>query len=63
MKAGDLHTVHIGRSCRICRAELGRYVRRLGAPEPAPPRSKGRKLTTVGQGGLFELDSPPPDAA
>jgi excisionase family DNA binding protein len=29
MKAGDLRPVHIGRSCRISRAELERYVRML----------------------------------
>jgi excisionase family DNA binding protein len=63
MKAGELRPVHIGRSCRLSRVEIERYVRRLEAPEPAPPRSKTRKLKTVGQRGLFELDPPPPDAA
>ena len=29
MKAGELRPVHIGRSCRLSRAELERYVRRL----------------------------------
>ena len=29
MKAGDLRPVHIGRSCRIARVELERYVSRL----------------------------------
>jgi excisionase family DNA binding protein len=62
MTAGELRPVHIGRSCRLSRVEIGRYVRRLGAPEPAPPRSKARKRTTVGQRGLFELDSAPPEA-
>jgi excisionase family DNA binding protein len=32
MKAGDLRPVHIGRSCRLPRAELERYVRSLGPP-------------------------------
>ena len=32
MKAGDLRPVHIGRSCRLSRAELERYVRRLENP-------------------------------
>ena len=32
MKAGELHAVHIGRSCRLSRAELERYVNRLQAP-------------------------------
>ncbi|SFO60958.1 DNA binding domain-containing protein, excisionase family [Geodermatophilus obscurus] len=40
MKAGELHPVHIGRSCRLPRAELERFVGRLQAPPPtpAPPR-------------------------
>ena len=29
IKAGDLRPVHIGRSCRISRAELERYIRQL----------------------------------
>ena len=32
MKAGDLRPVHIGRSCRLARAELERYVRMLENP-------------------------------
>jgi excisionase family DNA binding protein len=32
MKAGELRPVHIGRSCRLPRAELERYVRCLEAP-------------------------------
>jgi len=32
MKAGDLRPVHIGRSCRLARAELERYVRMLQDP-------------------------------
>ena len=36
MKAGEINAVHIGRSCRISRAELERYVRRLGARAGAP---------------------------
>ncbi|TYP81165.1 helix-turn-helix domain-containing protein [Blastococcus xanthinilyticus] len=40
MKRGELRPVHIGRSCRISQAELGRYVRRLEAspssPHPSP---------------------------
>lgn len=34
MKAGDLHPVHIGRSCRLPVAELERYVSGL---QPCPP--------------------------
>jgi excisionase family DNA binding protein len=63
MKAGDLRGVHIGRSCRLSRAELERYVRHLEAPEPVQPPPKARRRITVNQRELFELDSPPPDAA
>jgi excisionase family DNA binding protein len=63
MKAGDLRGIHIGRSCRLSRAELERYVRRLEAPEPALLRPRLRGRMTVNQCELFELDSPPPDAA
>ena len=35
MKAGDLRPVHIGRSRRITRAELARYVTRLQDPVSA----------------------------
>lgn len=63
MKAGDLHGIHIGRSCRLSRAELERYVSHMETPEPAPARPRVRRRTTVDQRDLFELDSPPPDAA
>ncbi len=63
MKAGDLRPVHIGRSCRISRFELERYVRGLEAPRPVPPRSPRRNRTTTDQRGLFELGPPSPDAA
>ena len=58
MKAGELHAVHIGRSCRLSRAELERYVRRLEAPR-APRRTR----TSTDQRGLFELGPESPDAA
>ncbi len=32
MKSGDLRPVHIGRSCRLSRAELERYVRQMATP-------------------------------
>lgn len=64
MKAGDLHPVHIGRSCRLSRAELVRYVNRLDAPTPdVPPRSRARRRTTADQRELFDLTPLPPDAA
>ena len=58
MKTGDLHPVHIGRSCRLSRADLERYVRRLETPAPRP-----RRRTTTNQRGLFELGSDPVDQA
>ena len=36
MKAGELRTVRIGRSCRLSQGELERYVRRLEARNPSP---------------------------
>jgi excisionase family DNA binding protein len=36
IKAGELRPIHIGRSCRLSRAELERYVDRLELPEPEP---------------------------
>jgi excisionase family DNA binding protein len=44
MKAGELHPVHIGRSCRVSRAELERYVVGLTSStpgHPAHPRQHG----------------------
>ena len=64
MKAGDLHPVHIGRSCRISRAELERYVRRLDGPQPsALPRPRRQRRTSTNQHGLFEFNSDPVDRA
>jgi excisionase family DNA binding protein len=37
MKAGDLHPEHIGRSCRLSRAELARYIDDLTSSTPRPP--------------------------
>ena len=62
MKAGDLRPVHIGRSCRLARAELERYVNRLHAPEPPERRHpQPRRRTDPDQRGLFELDGEPVD--
>ena len=64
MKAGELHPLQIGRSCRISRAELERYVRRLETPPPnASSRPRRHRRTTTNQGGLFELTSDPVDRA
>jgi excisionase family DNA binding protein len=43
MKAGDLRPVHIGRSCRIARGELERYVLRLQNPASATSLSEARR--------------------
>ena len=63
MKAGDLRPVHIGRSCRLSRAELERYVRRLENPPQAAPAHHRRRSQpkTANQSGLFDPD--PRDAA
>ena len=39
LKEEQLHAVHIGRSCRLTRAELLRYVARLDE-ESAPPEAE-----------------------
>ncbi|MGY5884659.1 helix-turn-helix domain-containing protein [Modestobacter lacusdianchii] len=62
MKAGELRAVHIGRSCRLSRSELERYVRGLEAPRTAP-RALRRARATTAQRGLFELGPTSPDAA
>jgi excisionase family DNA binding protein len=68
MKAGELHPVHIGRSCRLSRAELERYVHRLETPPtPATPvrrphDPRRRRRTTATQGELFGLGTTPADA-
>ena len=57
MKAGDLRPVHIGRSCRLARAGLERYVNRPNAPEPTERRRpRPPRRTHLDQGGLFEVD-------
>jgi excisionase family DNA binding protein len=64
IKEGALRPIHIGRSCRISRAELESYVNRLDTrPLDVPPRSQARRRATTGQRGLFDLTPPPPDAA
>ena len=63
MKAGDLRPVHIGRSCRISRAELERYVEHLQAPPP-PQRTRTRsrrRETSTDQGRLFDVVHSRPD--
>lgn len=64
IKDGQLHSVHIGRSCRLTRAELLRYVGRLDQGA-AVDRGRLRAVPAVDQAqdGLFDLDPTPPDAA
>jgi hypothetical protein len=61
-----LHAVHIGRSCRITRAEAERFARSLDArhatgvaPQATVTR---RRRTAANQGELFDV-APPPDPA
>jgi excisionase family DNA binding protein len=61
MKAGELRAVHIGRSCRLSRSELERYVRGLEAPRTTP-RAPRRTRTSTDQHGLFELGPTSPGA-
>jgi excisionase family DNA binding protein len=62
MKAGDLRSVHIGRSCRLARAELERYVNRLHAPEPTERRRpQPRRRADTDQYELFQVDGEPVD--
>lgn len=61
MKVGELHPIHIGRSCRLSRTELERYVGRLETPPPAPPRrSPRRRRTDPHQRELFGIDDNDP---
>jgi excisionase family DNA binding protein len=64
MKAGELRAVHIGRSCRLPRAELERFVDHLRTPPPLPSvRARGRhRRTTADQGELFDLVHSPREA-
>ena len=62
MKAGELRAVQIGRSCRLSRSELERYVRGLEAPGTTAEAPRRTRTSTV-QRGLFELGPTSPDAA
>ena len=60
MKAGELRPVHIGRSCRLARAELERYVNRLQAPSPPPPAlpTRRRRRPTTDEAACSTLSTP-----
>ena len=61
MKAGELRPVHIGRSCRLARAELERYVARLQSPPPRVQRTRRRRGATTDQAELFDVVHTSPD--
>ena len=61
MKAGDLRPVHIGRSYRLARAELERYVRMLENPVAPAQHRRRSQPKSANQSGPFDPD--PPDAA
>ena len=61
MKAGDLRPVHIGRSCRLARAELERYVRMLENPVAPSQHRRRSQPKSANQSGLSDPDTP--DAA
>ena len=47
IKNGELHAVHIGRSCRLTRAELLRYIARLDRPTvPSRPDTTRSRLSS-----------------
>src|SRR3954451_5263539 len=58
MKAGDLRPVHIGRSCRLARAELERCAHMLQTPPGAAPPQPRRRSQPMSenQSGLFDPD-------
>jgi excisionase family DNA binding protein len=63
IKAKELRPVHIGRSCRLARAELERYVDRLHAPPPSLGRRRRRgSRTTTNESGLFDVVHTPAHA-
>lgn len=68
IKDGQLRAVHIGRSRRLTRAELLRYVTRLDQPVSHAGQSLasthcGRRRTSANQAHRFDMSPMPPDAA
>jgi excisionase family DNA binding protein len=63
MKTGDLRPVHIGRSCRLARAELERYVRMLQNPPQAAPAQHRRRSQPKSANQNWPFDPDPRDAA
>jgi hypothetical protein len=63
IKDGTLHPVHIGRSCRISRAELERFIQRMDgaiAQDDQVPtvHRTSRRRTQTNQDGLFDVQPP-----
>src|SRR3954447_19118541 len=65
IKQGDLHAVHVARSCRISWAELERYVARLESThlaepegEPETDRRWRRVVGPDGRRAIFAVDAP-----
>ncbi|RBY78776.1 hypothetical protein DQ238_12005 [Geodermatophilus sp. TF02-6] len=65
MKAGELRPVHIGRSCRLARAELERFVHRLQEPSALLPRPRSTSAATHyhGPGRPLRARSQPADSS
>lgn len=64
IKARRVHAIHIGRSCRVSRAEIQRFVASLDAPRQVVPISSRRpRRTSANQSELFNVDPTPPEAA
>ena len=63
MRSGELRPVHVGRSCRLPRAELERYVNCLeAAPPPSARRQRRGSRATANQSGLFDIVHSPAHA-
>ena len=63
IKRGELHPVHLARSCRISWAELERYVTRLDAahgaePSPSTGRRWRRMMTPDGRPMIVPVETP-----
>jgi hypothetical protein len=66
IRDGMVHAVHIGRSCRITRAEAERFARSLDAQQAGGMKPQAithrRRRKASNQGELFDV-GPPPDGA
>jgi hypothetical protein len=66
IRDGMVHAVHIGRSCRITRAEAERFARSLDAQQAGGMKPQAithrRRRKASNQSELFDV-GPPPDGA